>query len=1079
MKKKVILMLLAVSMLGITPYVSAEEADVDVMTEMEETDGFEDVSLETFSEDEEPQEILPVEFSEPDPNKSDRFIIKYKRDSASLISNQLEISSYSVQSVADITDAEAASVIGADDVINEETSEMQSIQLEEKVDIEEFVNNVMAEDSDNIEYIQPDYMIDLSALTENDNNNIAENKEASEEDEQTPYLKTDLIEKTVDPSPASISIDIKENTTAEEETGTIVALIDTGIDINHAALTGHIYTNEYDNSADEDGNGYLGDINGWDFYNNTPNVYNSDFGLEQAHGTHIAGIIADTAPDAKILPLKVFEHGTAYTSDIIEAIHYAESMGAKIANCSWGCTDENAALKEAMEQSQMTFVCAVGNNRLNLNETPIYPACYELDNIVSVTSVNVDGGLSYFSNYGNVDIAALGRDVEGIFPENETGTLSGTSISAGYVTGALASAYTTGEETVNRMFSSADKLMNLQETVTDGRRLNLENLLNNVSVTEVTDTNPEEDFNTEGYTRTPEASWELFSSLDNVSITAGKEYIAVLKADGSVWTWGKNNYGQLGLGNYTNTTNPQQVPNLTGISQISAGTYHMMAVNTSGQAYAWGYNVEGCLGNGTKTNSTVPVKMLNASNTSAVYGGEKVSFVINKNGELFVCGQNYSGEQCDNTQNVQTVLHKVSISERVKMADGEYGSCMAVTEDGKLYTWGSNYYGKLGNGQEENNCVPQLVIDSGIVEADMGTFNAMARSEDGKVYFWGYSSNNYPTLLNDISGATKIIAGRQQEYIMLDTTVKGRGPNANGSLGVGDTSWHSSWTSVTGDFKDIAIREYWGAAIGTNGCIYTWGIRNADTGEYVTAPEKLSDKINDFAADEIENATVASLGETKGNLISEEDVDYYKFTPTTTGIYSIYSISEIDLVCKVYTKEMDGSFAQKFSNDDGYGIMGGCSRDFYLSKPLTAGTEYYIYVYPYGSNYSGEYTMYIRREGSSTAVSISGDAGVEKNIFMNVRNISSFSNRTITITYDSSKLELVDGCLFNPNANLTAGVVSGTNVTIVSAKPGEIVFKMSYSIPSGRKLTGTVNILKFKSLVSGYKTISYKLNDLS
>ena len=107
------------------------------------------------------------------------------------------------------------------------------------------------------------------------------------------------------------------------------------------------------------------------------------------------------------MPLKVFENGTAYTSDIIEAINYAEENGASIVNCSWGCTEENLALKETMENSDMTFVCAVGNNRLNLIETPIYPACYDLDNIISVTSVNNDGGLSYFSNYGDVDISAL------------------------------------------------------------------------------------------------------------------------------------------------------------------------------------------------------------------------------------------------------------------------------------------------------------------------------------------------------------------------------------------------------------------------------------------------------------------------------------------------------------------------------------------------------------------------------------------------------------------------------------------------------------------------------------------------
>lgn len=1078
MKKRLMSVLLTASMIAAMPYVSA--AEIDTQPEFKEAESFEEISLETLTEDEIPNEVLPIELSEPDQTKSDRFIIKYKNFDNRLRYESSEVSSYSIQSVSDIVDAKKVSVISEDSVNDKDFAEMQSIQLTEKVDIEGFISRVMAEEVNTIEYIQPDYMIDLSSWGEEYNNsNVAENKTVFEETEQPLSAEKDLIEMAAEHLPSYASEEIKSETEVREEEGTIVALIDTGVDINHTALTGHIYTNENDNNADEDGNGYCGDVNGWDFFNNIPNVYNQDLGLEQAHGTHIAGIIADTAPNAKILPLKVFEGGTAYTSDIIEAINYAESMGAKIVNCSWGCTDENMALKEAMEQSQMTFVCAAGNNRLNLNETPIYPASYELDNVVSVTSVNADGGLSYFSNYGNVDIAALGRDVEGIFPENETGVLSGTSISAGYVSGALASVYTTGEETANRMFSSADKLLNLQETVTDGRRLNLENLLNNVSITEVTDINPTEDFNTEGYIRTPEASWELFSVLDNVSVKAGNEYIAVLKEDGSVWTWGRNNYGQLGNGTFTNTTTPQQVASISGIKEIAAGDTHMLARTTSGNVYAWGRNYRGCLGNGTSSNSNVPVLMLNSSNAIKIAAGGNVSYVLKDTYELYACGDNCWGQLGDGTTISKSTLTHVDLPEDVVDVSGAAGASYAITGEGRLYSWGHNGYGRLGDGTTDDRPEPMAVIDSGVKEVSMGFFTAMALKEDGSVYQWGYGTTAEPSVISGISGCNKVISSRQAQFIKQGNKIKSTGNNTNGALGVGDTAWRNSWVNITGEFVDFDISEYWGVAIGTNGCIYTWGIRNADTGDYVTAPEKLSDKINDFAADEIENATVTSLGETKGNLISSEDVDYYKFTPTTTGIYSIYSISDIDLICKVYTKGTDGSYTQKFSNDDGYGIMGGGSHDFYLSKPLTAGTEYYIYVYPYNANYSGEYKMYIRKEGNSTALSFSGDVGVEKNIFLNVRNISTFSNRTITITYDSSKLELIDGCLFNPNANLTAGVVSGTNVTIVSAKPGEIVFKMSYSIPSGRKLTGTVNILKFKSLVNGYKTISYKLNDLS
>ena len=337
MKRRLISTLVAVSMISTLSCVSA--AEFDIRPKAAGFQNFEKISLETLTEEETPHEILPVEMLEPDSTKSDRFIIKYKNDSNKLlISEASQIASYSVQSISEVADSAVLSKSNA--VMDESVSTVQSVQLTEKVDIDAFVNHVMTEESDNIEYVQPDYTIDLSALEEEDGNNTGNNVTETDnnvnivEAEQTPSPETDLVETITEASSAVVSEDAETETLSETEQETIVALIDTGVDINHADLSGHIFANNSDNNTDDDGNGYLGDINGWDFFNNTPNVYNPDLGLEQAHGTHIAGIIANTAPDAKILPIKVFEGGTAYTSDIIEAIHYAESMGASVVNCS-------------------------------------------------------------------------------------------------------------------------------------------------------------------------------------------------------------------------------------------------------------------------------------------------------------------------------------------------------------------------------------------------------------------------------------------------------------------------------------------------------------------------------------------------------------------------------------------------------------------------------------------------------------------------------------------------------------------------------------------------------------------------
>ena len=252
--------------------------------------------------------------------------------------------------------------------------------------------------------------------------------------------------------------------------GVTVALLDTGIETTHPDLKNNL-------------------LDGWDFVNDDNSVNDEDWKYDQWHGTHIAGIIAaeadngigvaGVAPEAKILPLKVFQSGVAYTSDIIDAIHYAELCGAKIANCSWGTLHDNPALKEAIENSSMVFVCAAGNSLYNTDKYPVYPASYSLKNVISVTSIDQDGKLSRFANYGKetVDIAAPGRDIYSTTIDNGFAKNSGTSMSAGFVSGALALLLSedpakTAEELKNRLVSSGDIITGLLDKVKDGRKLN-------------------------------------------------------------------------------------------------------------------------------------------------------------------------------------------------------------------------------------------------------------------------------------------------------------------------------------------------------------------------------------------------------------------------------------------------------------------------------------------------------------------------------------------------------------------------------------------------------------------------------
>lgn len=865
------------------------------------------------------QIMLPDEMPEPDLTKADRFIVKYKEN------QNPGIQLYNNEDIDEVDYSE-----GAYDVI----------YTDEAVDIDEFSNEMMDDYGECIEYIQPDYRMDLQST----DSSPAETHTATD-------IKFDE-----DTSISDCNEDI------------IVAVIDTGVDINHNAIKNSIYVNaqEKDNSEDNDNNGYISDVCGWDFYNDSNVVYNSDLGLDQAHGTHISSVISDVAPNAKILPLKVFENGEAYTSDIIEAINYAEQMGAKIVNCSWGSTNENRALEEAIENSDMVFVCAVGNNRLDLTKTPIYPAAFNLDNVVAVSSVNDDGGLSYFSNYGSgVDITAPGRDITGAFPENSEGELSGTSVSAAFVSGALSLCCDNGNVDINKMYGSADKLLNLQGYVKDGRRLNVNNIVNNIISDEIIDLSPEEDFNTEGYSRTPEESWTLFNSVENVEVTAGENFVAVLKSDGSVWTWGNNDYGQLGIGSFETRTVPQQVQSVSNVVEIDAGRFHVLARTSNGQVYAWGSNTKGELGNGTKTRSCVPKRMIGISNVTSISAAGNYSCVLNSSGDVYMCGHNGWKQLGDGTTTDRTTLIEVSIPESIKFIEVDAGAAFAIsTTGGRLYSWGHNGNGRLGDGGTTDRATPQVIIDGGIVDMDMGMFDGMALTESGQVYEWGYGKGNTPSLISGISNVDDINAGRQAQFIIQDGIIKGRGMNNYGQVGAGDTTWNNSWRTISGTYEEFDIDNYTAIAIGTNGYIYTWGLLNEDTGTYITSPAKLDDRINDPDSTDFDNATDINSGITYGNMINVNDEHYYKFTPTSSGTYLIKSVSNIDPACKIYTKNSSGSYSLFANNDDN--SRNNNVMDFYISKSLNAGTEYYILIYTSNGssavNKAGEYNLSITKQ---------------------------------------------------------------------------------------------------------------------
>lgn len=255
-----------------------------------------------------------------------------------------------------------------------------------------------------------------------------------------------------------IDINIKGAEELLENKEIVVAVIDSGIDFSSEVLLHAPYINEQEvvgNGIDDDNNGYIDDIHGWNFYDNNNEIYSnytSDF-----HGTMIAGIIAGNNVDKtrfgvstniKILTLKCFRGTKGDISDVVRAIEYGYNMGVRIFNCSWDTMTYDAELFSIMKKySDAIFVCSGGKYCSDLIENPVYPACYNLDNVICVGAIDSSGNTFQFSGYGEaVDVYAPGVGIYCVMPENTYVYSEGTSLATAFVTGGVALAYSQNKE---------------------------------------------------------------------------------------------------------------------------------------------------------------------------------------------------------------------------------------------------------------------------------------------------------------------------------------------------------------------------------------------------------------------------------------------------------------------------------------------------------------------------------------------------------------------------------------------------------------------------------------------------------
>ena len=277
----------------------------------------------------------------------------------------------------------------------------------------------------------------------------------------------------------------------------VVAIVDSGIDFSHPDLAAYIWTNPREvagNGRDDDGNGYIDDVHGWDFVEND-NTPQDGFW----HGTHVAGIIgavgnngigvSGVSQQVSILPLRFQNNsGSGYTGAAVSALNYVTRLklaGVPIVatNISWGGgTSTSLSLQTALQaqaNAGITVVVAAGNNGGDNDAVPRYPSSYAFDNIISVAGSDTADNLLGFSNYGatSIDLAAPGAGILSTLPGGGYGAISGTSMAAPHVTGTVAlmaavRPNATAAQIRSAVLGSVDRVPALTGKVATGGRLN-------------------------------------------------------------------------------------------------------------------------------------------------------------------------------------------------------------------------------------------------------------------------------------------------------------------------------------------------------------------------------------------------------------------------------------------------------------------------------------------------------------------------------------------------------------------------------------------------------------------------------
>jgi alpha-tubulin suppressor-like RCC1 family protein/fibronectin type 3 domain-containing protein len=302
------------------------------------------------------------------------------------------------------------------------------------------------------------------------------------------------------------------------------------------------------------------------------------------------------------------------------------------------------------------------------------------------------------------------------------------------------------------------------------------------------------------YTKLNTRTCERLEYFDNVQAVAASEYHSVaLKMDGTVWAWGQNNYGQLGDGSTLQRCAPVQVTGINDVKKITTGKYFSVALKTDGTVWAWGSNTFGQLGDGTTTGRITPVQVLGLANIVSIAAGDEFVFAIQDDGTLWAWGRNEDRVICGSTSSYEAAPIQVTSIAGVKSVACGCNAVYVLKLDGTLWAWGAGSFGQIGNGTNSYiTSTPVQVSGLNNVSAvSAGACYAVALLSDGTLRAWGRNDygqigdgttvdKNIPTLVTGLDNICAIGCGYFHTLAYKnDGSLFSWGENSAGQLGNG------------------------------------------------------------------------------------------------------------------------------------------------------------------------------------------------------------------------------------------------------------------------------------------------------